>query len=268
MDARSPLVTVRAGFIRARELRQPGRGEADFNFDVRHPGLRTPLRLHGRGLQTGAHAAPRPATCPRVRSPCCFQRSPTLSAGDSTSSPCRRRGRRRCFRWAFMLLSTGARRLARSRGRARSPAATRLRPGACARCRSSAADRSSAVADRSIACPRFVSRASQVASSSRTARARFELDSLVGQGDGSGIGVVVATIDEGAASGANAAAERACRRLCVQHAHAVRPLAARVGAARWLAPRRQRGARIGDRALAPLLVACALLLTLHVHSPA
>ena len=52
---------------------------------------------------------------------------------------------------------------------------------ASARCRSATADPSSVVADRSIACHRFDSRAWQVASSSRTPTTRFEVDLPVGK---------------------------------------------------------------------------------------
>ena len=75
-------------------------------------------------------ARPRCLLASHGATPDCFHLSPTLSAGDSTSSRCRRRGRCRRFCWAFILHSSGARRLARSRGRAQSPAATRPRPAA------------------------------------------------------------------------------------------------------------------------------------------
>ena len=90
----------------------------------------------------------------------------------------------------------------------------RPRPAASARCRSAAADPRSAVADRSIACPRFGSRTSQVAFSSRTPMARFDVDLPVGQGGSSGTGGLISTIDERVASGAEAVAERV-RARCV-----------------------------------------------------
>jgi len=70
-----------------------------------------------RILLVSRTAAP-PLPRPRSRFPCCFHLSPTLSAGDSTSSRCRRRGCCRRFCWAIILHSPGARRpavVARSR---------------------------------------------------------------------------------------------------------------------------------------------------------
>ena len=57
-------------FILRPESRQLGMGEADFNFDARHPGLRHPVRVARHGLHCGACTATRPASRPRCAPPC------------------------------------------------------------------------------------------------------------------------------------------------------------------------------------------------------
>ena len=100
---------------------------------------------------------------------------------------------------------------------------------------STTADCKSAIADRSLQMTAFDSRASQVAGRSMGAAARFEIDSLLGRGDGGGRAAASSVgLDERRTAAQNRRARAAAR--CTQHARVARLLWPQGWPGRWRRP--------------------------------